>query len=164
MCQSEVMNKTKVNLSSLGVQLPAPPKAIGSYLTYRRIDNILYLSGTLPVWDGELRYTGKVGRDLTLEQAQSAAELCALNLIALTQEAIGDLNLVEFIAQITGYVNATEDFYEIPAVINSASALLEKLFSSSGKHCRVAVGVASLPKNAAVEISAIMHIAATCYI
>jgi enamine deaminase RidA (YjgF/YER057c/UK114 family) len=156
------MLKPKIDITSLGISLPPAPKAIGSYLPYKRIDYTLYLSGALPVWNGDLRYTGKVGRDLTLEQGQCAAELCALNLLALIQEATGDLNHVEGIAQITGYVNATEDFYEIPAVINGASALFEKLFSSAGRHSRVAVGVASLPKNAAVEISAIVHLAAPC--
>jgi enamine deaminase RidA (YjgF/YER057c/UK114 family) len=153
------MPKLHVDITSLGITLPPPPQAIASYLPYKRIDHTLYLSGTLPVWDGELRYTGKVGRDLTLQQAQSAAELCALNLIALAQQALGNLNLVESITQLTGYVNATEDFHEIPAVINPASALFEKLFPTSGKHTRIAIGVASLPKNAPVEISAIIHLA-----
>ncbi|MCS7062654.1 MAG: RidA family protein [Methylacidiphilales bacterium] len=150
------MPSPSATLHSLGILLPPPPRAIGSYLPYRRQGDILYLSGTLPVWDGELRATGKLGHSLSLEQGQAAAELCALNLLALIQEAAHSLDHVHSVLQLTGYVNAAEDFYDIPAVINPASALFEKIFGEHGKHTRVAVGVASLPKNAPVEISAIV--------
>ena len=122
-------------------------------------NNLLYISGQLPISaDGKL-LKGKVGKDLTLEDAQNAARLCTINILAQVKIALdGDLNKVKNCIKITGFVNSTDDFCDQPKVNNPASEMISNLFGNSGKHARAAVSTNSLPLGAAVEIDAIFEI------
>ncbi|MCA9842890.1 MAG: RidA family protein, partial [Cyanobacteria bacterium HKST-UBA03] len=114
--------------------------------------------GMLPIKDGELTTKGKVGVDCSIEDAQEAARLCTLNAMAAIKKHIGGLAHIERIVKVTGYVNAPPEFTQHPTVINGASDLLAKAFGANGKHVRAAVGVASLPLNAAVEIDFVVQV------
>lgn len=138
-------------LQTLNLKLPPAPAAVGSYLPALEIDNRLYLSGQLPK-DCEGRLVeGTLGRDLSLEQGVRAAELAALNVLSLIQASVG-FERVERIIKVVGYVQCVESFNEIPQVINGASDLFAKVLGDNGKHVRSAVGMISLPLNAAVEL------------
>ena len=145
-------------LKELKINLPNPPNPVGAYVAYKKINNLLYISGQLPIsTDGKL-LKGKVGKDLTLEDGQNAARLCAINILAQVKKALdGDLNKVKNCIKITGFVNSTDDFCDQPKVINPASEMISNLFESSGKHTRAAVSTNSLPLGAAVEIDAIFE-------
>lgn len=144
------MSKVEEKLKELGLTLPEPPQPGAVYATVRRAGSMLYASGQVPVVDGKFVTVGKVGTDVTLEEAYQAARICALRLIsALSAEA--DLDQLQMV-HMTGYVNAAPDFYGAPKVINGASELFEAAFGERGKHARCAVGVATLPGNCAVEI------------
>ena len=146
-------------LSKLNIELPNAPDPVGAYVAYKKINNLLYISGQLPISaDGKL-LKGKVGKDLTLEDAQNAARLCTINILAQVKKALeGDLNKVKNCIKITGFVNSTDNFYDQPKVINPASEMISNLFGNSGKHARAAVSTNSLPLGAAVEIDAIFEI------
>ena len=146
-------------LKELKINLPNPPNPVGAYVAYKKINNLLYISGQLPIsTDGKL-LKGKVGKDLTLEDGQNAARLCAINILAQVKKALdGDLNKVKNCIKITGFVNSTDDFCDQPKVINPASEMISNLFGNSGKHARAAVSTNSLPLGAAVEIDAIFEI------
>jgi enamine deaminase RidA (YjgF/YER057c/UK114 family) len=139
-------------LAELGLALPNPPVAGGNYLPYRVVGSIVFLPGVISSWNGELKYRGKVGNDLTIEQGYEGAKLCALNLLANLQAAIGDLDRVKQIIGVNGYVNCVPDFPDSPKVINGASDLLVNVFGDAGRHVRAAIGVAGLPVGAAVEV------------
>ena len=147
------------NLKKMNIQLPEPPSPVGSYVTSKISGNLIYISGQIPFKsDGKL-ITGKVGRELNLEEAQNAAKLCALNLLAQLKKACdGNLDKVKGCTKITGYVNSVDNFTEQPKVINGASDLISKVFGEIGKHTRAAVSVNSLPLDAAVEVDAIFEI------
>ena len=146
-------------LKELKINLPNAPDPVGAYVAYKKINNLLYISGQLPISaDGKL-LKGKVGKDLTLEDAQNAARLCTINILAQVKKALeGDLNKVKNCIKITGFVNSTDNFYDQPKVINPASEMISNLFGNSGKHARAAVSTNSLPLGAAVEIDAIFEI------
>ena len=146
-------------LKELKINLPNPPNPVGAYVAYKKINNLLYISGQLPIsTDGKL-LKGKVGKDLTLEDGQNAARLCAINILAQVKKALdGDLNKVKNCIKITGFVNSTDDFVEQPKIINPASEILSSVFGDKGKHARAAVSTNSLPLGAAVEIDAIFEI------
>lgn len=145
-------------LKALGLTLPQVPAPVGSYVPVRRTGNLLYTSGTLPLQDGKLAYVGKVGQELTVEQAQSAARICALNLLALAQSQAGSLEAVAAVVSLTGYVNGVDGFSQSPAVLNGASDLLVQVLGDAGRHTRSAVSVNGLPMNAPVEISAVFEL------
>jgi enamine deaminase RidA (YjgF/YER057c/UK114 family) len=146
------MPKVLQRLADLGLALPNPPVAGGNYLPYRVAGSIVFLPGVISSWNGELKYRGKVGSDLTIEQGYEGAKLCALNLLANLQAAIGDLDRVKQIIGVNGYVNCVPDFPDSPKVINGASDLLVNVFGDAGRHVRAAIGVAGLPVGAAVEV------------
>ncbi|MDR1789446.1 MAG: RidA family protein, partial [Opitutaceae bacterium] len=143
---------TEQTIAALNITLPPAPAPAGNYLPVVQSGNLLHCSGTLPVADGSL-VTGKLGRDLDIPAGQAAARACVLNALANIRAHTGSLDHVARIVSLTGYVNATPDFPDAPAVINGASDLLVALFGENGKHARAAVAVANLPKNAAVEIA-----------
>lgn len=144
------MSKVEEKLKELGLTLPEPPQPGAVYATVRRAGNMLYASGQVPFVDGKFAVVGKVGAEVTQEQAYEAAKICALRLIsALGAEA--DLDNLKMV-HMTGYVNSAPDFYGAPKVINGASELFEAVFGEKGKHARCAVGVATLPGNCPVEI------------
>jgi len=145
-------------LKALGLTLPQVPAPVGSYVPVRKTGNLLYTSGTLPMQDGKLAYTGKVGQEISVEQAQSAARICALNLLALAQAQAGSLEAVAAVVSLTGYVNGVDGFAQSPAVLNGASDLLVQVFGDAGRHTRSAVSVNGLPMNAPVEISAVFEL------
>ena len=147
------------NLKKLNIVLPNAPDPVGAYVAYKKINNLLYISGQLPISaDGKL-LKGKVGKDLTLEDAQNAARLCTINILAQVKKALeGDLNKVKNCIKITGFVNSTDNFYDQPKVINPASEMISNLFGNSGKHARAAVSSNSLPLGVAVEVEAIFEL------
>ena len=147
-------------LQELNLRLPpaAPPAA--AYLPWLQSGNLLFISGQLPMEEGKIRFTGKVGAELDMEQGQEAARLCALNALAQLREACGgDFAKVCRCIRLGGFVNAPADFDRHPLVINGASEIICEIMGESGRHTRIAVGVANLPFNAAVELEALFEIA-----
>jgi enamine deaminase RidA (YjgF/YER057c/UK114 family) len=139
--------------------LPNAPDPVGAYVAFKKIGNLLFISGQLPISkDGEM-IKGKIGADLDLEDGQRASKLCAINILAQVKKALGgDLNKVKNCIKITGFVNSTDDFKDQPKVINPASETLSTVFGDNGKHARAAISTNSLPLGAAVEIDAIFEI------
>jgi enamine deaminase RidA (YjgF/YER057c/UK114 family) len=155
----EINGGAERRLAELGIVLPEPPEPAGMYRPVRRSGGLLYLSGQVPMgFPPEIPVIGKVGRDLTLEQAQEAARLTALNLLAALRRELGDLDQVGGIVKLFGMVNCTPGFTRTPEVINGCSALLIEIFGERGRHARSAIGVAELPFNMAVEIEMIAEI------
>ena len=146
-------------LKSLNIELPNAPDPVGAYVAFKRINNLLYISGQLPISNDGKIIKGKIGKDLTLEDGQKASKLCVINILAQVKKALdGDLNKVKNCVKITGFVNSTDDFKDQPKVINPASETLSNLFGDLGKHTRAAVSTNSLPLGVAVEIDAIFEI------
>ena len=143
-------------LAAAGHALPEATSPVATYVTWRQAGNVLYLSGHGEC--GDEFTTGKVGRDLTLEQGRRSAELTGLCMLATIKSAVGELSRVKQVLRITGMVNATEDFTDHPRVINGFSDLFVTAFGDAGKGARAAVGMASLPSNIAVEIQAIVEL------
>lgn len=145
-------------LARLGIAIPPPPPPIANFLTHVREGNLLFLSGQGPrETSGRLR-TGKVGADVTVEEAYADARLTGINLLSVISEVLGDLGRVKRIVKLFGMVNAVPDFADHPNVINGCSDLFVEVFGDRGQHARSAVGVASLPGNITVEIEAIVAI------
>ena len=146
-------------LKSLNITLPKAPDPVGAYVASKISGNLIFISGQISLQsDGKL-ISGKVGKDLNLEQAQHAAKICGLNILSqLKKICDGNLNKVKSCMKLTGYVNSTEDFTQQPQVINGDSDLISSVFENTGKHTRAAVSVNSLPLGAAVEIDAIFEI------
>ena len=130
-------------------------KPIGSYLPATFSGNLIYTSGQLPMKDGKLVATGKVGKEITLEQGQELARICAYNALGALKSVVGDLEKIEKIVKVTVFVNSAPGFTAQPAVANGTSDFLVKVFGENGKHARSAVGVAELPLNAPVEVEII---------
>lgn len=147
-------------MESLGLKLPQVPRPVAAYAPGVLIDGLVYVSGQLPFKDGQLSYTGKVGQEVTGEEAYAAARLCAINCLAVAAELAGHIDRIERIVKVTGYVNSAPGFTGQPAVINGASDLLKEIFASKGVHARAAVGVNELPLNAAVEVEMIIKVIA----
>ena len=145
-------------LSELGLQLPTPASAVANYVPYTLAVNTLYISGQLPMGQAGIAHAGQVGAEVELEDAQAAAELCALNVLAQVKAALGGFDRVVQCLKLGGYVNAAPGFTELPAVINGASDLMVYALGERGKHARIAIGCSSLPLHAAVEIDATFHI------
>ena len=146
-------------LSELGISLPDAPAPAANYVPYVVSGNLVFVSGQVPVGPNGLEYQGKVGRDVSAEDAQAAARLCAINIIAQVRQACdGNLDRVARCVKLGGFVNGTPDFEHHPAVINGASDLMVEVFGDKGRHARFAVGAGNLPFNVAVEIDAIFEI------
>jgi len=142
-----------------GVDLPAAASPVGAYVAFKKLDKFLYISGQLPISKEGKLTKGKVGEEISLEEGQKAARLCAINIIAQAKKAMnGDLSKIKNCIKITGFVNSKDDFTDQPKVINPASELLALAFGESGKHTRAAVSVNSLPLGVSVEIDAIFEI------
>ena len=146
-------------LAAMGIELPQAAAPAANYLPWARTGKLLLTAGQLPLRDGKLIATGLLGRDLTTEQGQEAARWCAVNLLAQAKAAAGDLEKVARIVKITVFVASAADFTEQHLVANGASDLLAAALGERGKHARSAVGTASLPLNAPVEIEAIFELA-----
>ncbi len=146
-------------LIELDIELPAAAAAVANYVPAVLSGNMLYTSGQITLWNGERRHIGKLGADISADEGQAAARLCALNIIAQAKAALGDLDRVTRVVKLVGFVNSTPDFVDQPKVINGASDLMAEVFGDKGRHARSAVGVASLPLGVAVEIEAILEVA-----
>jgi len=147
--------KIEERIEGLGLKLPNPPKAAAQYVPALVCGKLVFVAGQTPKEGTRLLYKGKLGKDLSIEDGKKAAEICVMRCISAVKDVVGNLDRVKGIAQITGYVNSTEDFEEHSLVINGASNLLEKIFEEKGRHSRVAVGMTSLPGKAAVELQMI---------
>jgi enamine deaminase RidA (YjgF/YER057c/UK114 family) len=148
----------KEKLDALGLTLPTAAAPVAAYVPAVQTGNLVFTAGQLPVVDGKLVLTGKVGSDVTPEDAKKMAEICALNALAAIS-LVSDIDQIEKIVRVGGFVNGAPEFVAIPAVINGASELLIKLFGDvNGKHARTAVGVAELPLNAPVEVEMVVQL------
>lgn len=147
-------------LKSLGIVLPTPAAPAANYVPYMRTGALLFTAGQLPLADGKLAAAGLLGRDLDTAAGRDAARHCAINVLAQAKAALGDLSAISRIVKITVFVASTPDFTEQHLVANGASDLLAAVLGDAGKHARSAVGVASLPLNAAVEVEAIFEVRA----
>ena len=158
--ETALPDRIMARLAELGVVLPTTQPPVANYLPYVTVGATVYISGQLPMRDGAPIALGKLGGAVSLEQGQQAARQCLLNILAHLRNACdGDLDRVMRIVRLGGFVASTPDFIQHPAVINGASDLAVEIFGEAGRHARAAVGVASLPLDAAVEIDAIVQIA-----
>ncbi len=145
-------------LTALGVVLPVPPPPAASYVPTVATGGLLYVSGQVSIL-GDEKYVGKLGREHGVEDGQKAARVCAINILAQLKAALGNLDKVKRIVKLTGFVNCTPDFTDPHRVVNGCSDFLIEVLGERGKHARSAIGVASLPLGAAVEIEAIVEVA-----
>ncbi|ESY83279.1 MULTISPECIES: RidA family protein [unclassified Mesorhizobium] len=152
---SETIEK---RLSDLGVTLPVAAAPAANYVPYCRTGNLLFTAGQLPLEDGKLQASGLLGRDVDTASGKDAAKYCAINILAQAKAALGDLEKIRRLVKITVFVASAPDFVEQHLVANGASDFLVAALGESGKHARSAVGTASLPLNAAVEIEAIFEV------
>ena len=147
-------------LLALKLELPRPNPPAGNIVPYVVAGSLVFLSGQSTVWNGEPRFLGVVGREFGLEEAKEATRLCTLNLLAQLREACGgDLNRVERIVKVTGFIQVTDDFTDLPQAMNGASDLMVAVFGSHGTHSRTGVGVKNLPRGSAAVVEAVAAIA-----
>lgn len=145
-------------LKELGLEIPAAAAPAAMYVPVKQTGNLLFVSGQIPVKDGAMQFTGKAGKERTLEEAQAAARLCAINIIAAVKGFTGDLDKVKSIVKITCFVASETGFDKQHLVANGASELLFDVFGEAGRHTRSAVAVNQLPLDATVEVEAIIEI------
>ncbi len=148
----------EARLTELGIALPPAPKPVAAYIPAVRAGDLLFLSGTGPFKDGQIVFTGKLGKDLTVEQGYDAARLTLLNALAMVRQELGTLDRVVRVVRVTGHVASAEGFTQQPAVINGASDLLVQIFGEAGRHARLALGAAELPLNMAIELELILQV------
>ncbi len=146
------MSAVESKLKAKGLSLPTMRAPVGNYVPYTRSGNILFLAGQVAAQDGKIATPGTVGKDVTIEQANAAARVAALNALAVIKSAIGDLDNVVRILRAVVYVSSTPDFTQQPLVANGASDLLVEIFGDAGRHARSAIGLSSLPLGSPVEI------------
>jgi len=153
-------DRIEKKLKELELELPRPQKpSVAKILPYSFSGSLLFISGQLPQWEGDVRFVGKLGVDLDLEQGKEAARLSALNVLAQAKAALGgDLDRISRIVKVSGFVNCSPDFAQVAEVVNGASELFLHVLGGQGAHARVAVGAASMPFGVAVEIEAIMEV------
>lgn len=146
-------------LAELGLTLPAVATPAGAYVPAVISGNLVFTAGQIPLVDGTLMATGKVGQEISPEFAKEIAQRCALNALAAVKSVLGDLSRVKRVVKVVGFVASTPDFTGQPGVLNGASELLGQVFGDAGLHARSAVGVASLPLDAPVEVELIVEFA-----
>jgi enamine deaminase RidA (YjgF/YER057c/UK114 family) len=148
--------KIEARLRELGIALPeAQEPKVANILNTVIANKFLFVSGQITQWNGERRFIGKVGREFSLEEGRQAARLSALNVLAQAKRALdGDLDRIERVVKLKGYVNAMPDFTELPQVVNGASELMIEIFGEPGRHARTAIGVAVMPFDVAIEVEA----------
>lgn len=151
-------NMYSKKLQELGITLPLAPKPLAAYIPVLREGNSIFTAGQLPFVEGKLKYEGKIGADVTLEQGKEAAKICAINCLSAIQFEIGNIDNIERIIKLTVFVNSADGFTKQPQVANGASEFLVEVFGENGKHVRSAVGVNELPINAPVEIEMIAKV------
>jgi len=148
----------EARLRELGIELPLPAAPVANYVPFAIAGHLVFIAGQICVWNGELRFVGKLGAGISIADGRQAARLCGLNILAQLRAACGDLDRVRRCIQLRGFVNCTPDFIDMPQVVNGASDLMVELFGEGGRHARAAVGVNSLPGGVAVEVEAIFEI------
>jgi enamine deaminase RidA (YjgF/YER057c/UK114 family) len=148
----------KEKINSLGLTLPVAALPVAAYVPAVKTGNLVFVAGQLPLVDGKIVKEGKVGKEVTLEEAKDMAQVCALNALAAIA-LVADLDQIERVVRVGGFVNSIPGFTAIPPIINGASELFIKLFGEvNGKHARTAIGVAELPLNAPVEVEVLVQL------
>jgi enamine deaminase RidA (YjgF/YER057c/UK114 family) len=151
------MTEVRAKLAELGLVLPVAAKPVAAYVPAIRTGNLVFTAGQLPMVDGALSASGKVGDKVSLEDAKKLAQICAVNALAAV-ETVADINKIVRVVRVVGYVNGVAGFTQQPAVINGASELFLHIWGEAGKHARSAVGVAELPLDAPVELELTVEI------
>ncbi|HVS68119.1 MAG TPA: RidA family protein [Mycobacteriales bacterium] len=152
------MGAVEDRLADLGLTLPAVAAPLAAYVPTVESDGLVWMSGQLPLVDGKLPKTGKVGAQVSVDDANALARICALNAIAALKAQLGDLDRVERIVKVVGFVASAPDFTGQPAVVNGASELFAEVFGDAGRHARSSVGVAVLPLDAPVEVELVAKV------
>ncbi len=151
--------KIERRLKELGIELPQPAAPVANYVPFTVSGNLVFISGQICQWNGELRFIGKLGGAISIADGREAARLCALNILAHLRVACGgDLDRVRRVLRLGGFVNCTPEFTDMPQAVNGASDLMVAVFGDLGRHARAAVGVSSLPGGVAVEVEATFEI------
>ncbi|WP_149541021.1 RidA family protein [Siccirubricoccus phaeus] len=151
--------KIAAKLAELGIALPTPAAPIANYVAYNVTGKLVVISGQIPLQDGKIVFTGKVGAGVSIETAQQAARLCFVNLAAQLQAAIGDLDRVTRVVRLGGFIAAGPEFTQHAVVMNGASDLAVAIFGDAGRHARTTIGVPSLPGDATVEVEGMFEFA-----
>ncbi len=151
--------RIRAKLAELGLTLPPVSRPVANYLPWTQSGTLLFISGQVPLREGKVAIAGRLGAEVQLEEGREAARLCALHLLAQAEAALGDLDRIRRCLRVGGFVTCTPEFTDHPQVINGASDLLVAVLGEAGRHARVAVGVPSLPLNAAVEVEALFEVA-----
>jgi enamine deaminase RidA (YjgF/YER057c/UK114 family) len=152
------MATPEARLTELGITLPSPPAPVAAYVPTVTSGSHLYVSGQIPLVDGKIAVTGRLGAEVDTAAGAEAARACAINVIAQLKAALGELDRVVRVVKVTGFVASAPGFGDQPEVINGASELFVDVFGEAGRHARSAVGVADLPRNVPVEVEAIVEI------
>ena len=152
------MDSAEATLRALALELPDPPKPLASYVPVQQVGDLLYTSGVVPTLNGQVQFRGVVGGDISVKDGARAAEICAMNIMALIRQHAGSLDQVEQFVQLSGFVRSAPGFEEQPKVLNGASDLIFKVFGERGRHTRQALGTSELPLGVPVEISAIIRL------
>ena len=142
----------EARLAEMGIEFPEAPAAVGDYIPVVQFGDMVVTSGQLPMQDGSMTASGKIGADLTVKEGAAAARVAALNCVAQIRSCVGSIDKVARIVRVEGFVNSADGFHSQPQVLNGASNLLAEIFGEAGRHTRIAVGVNELPLNAAVEV------------
>lgn len=150
------MIEKKIN--ELGIIIPQAPKPLASYIPVKKVGNLIFTAGQIPMANGELKFKGKIGKEISLKEGVKAAELCTVNCLSVIKSKIKNLDNIKNIVKVTVFVNSDDGFTDQPKVANGASDLLVKVFGDKGKHVRSAVGVNELPIDSAVEIEMIVEV------
>ena len=146
-------------LAELGIDLPQAPAPAANYIPFVVTGNLVFVAGQVPVLNGEIKFKGRLGENMDIDEGYRAARLCGLNLIAQAEAAAGgDLDKIKRVVKLGGFVNATPDFTDHPKVVNGASDLMAEVFGEAGKHARAAVGAPSLPLGVAVEVDGVFEL------
>jgi enamine deaminase RidA (YjgF/YER057c/UK114 family) len=143
-----------------GITLPTPPSPVANYIPAKLVGKLLFISGQLCLDNGTLResHIGKIGQNISIDEAVTAAKLCGINVLAQAKSILGDLNRIKSCVKLGGYINVAEGFTALPPIMNGASDLIVSILGEAGKHTRTTVGVAELPMGAAVEVEAIFEV------
>lgn len=150
----------EARLQALGVTLPGPGKPAANYVPYVITGNLLFISGQVPMTPDGVKFVGKLGREFSIEEGQEAARICAINVLGVAKAAIGDLDRIQRMVKVVGFVNGVPDFQDAHKVVNGASDFITGVLGDAkGKHARSAIGMGHLPLGVAVEVEAIVEIA-----
>jgi enamine deaminase RidA (YjgF/YER057c/UK114 family) len=148
----------EAKLKELGIEIPAAPKPLAAYVPAVLSGDLIFTAGQVPLVNGDLKYIGAAGKDISEEDAKKAAEICALNCLGAVKSITGSIDKIDQVVKLTVFINTAEGFQNQPQIANGASEIIGKIFGDKGLHARSAVGVSSLPRNAAVEVEMIVRI------